>query len=220
MVSILTRFKKRFERMRQRTLGRSEKERKFDILLTLSLICSAPATAAILSILMTRFSPIGTGVISSFEAAAIGIFFFSAIPTLTALYFYKKGVVDIEISERKKRTPIYLASIASQILAALVFYALEAKIMFILSIAYVAVTAVVLIINTQWKVSAHTSGMAGPATALYMVFGPTALPAFLFLIPVFALRLKLKAHDIWQLIAGAAVSTAVTYTVYYIAFLP
>lgn len=184
------------------------------ILLAVSLLCSAPATAAILSILMAKFSPIGIGSLSSIQAAMLGIAFLSVVPTLTALYFYRKGVVDIEVSERKKRTPIYAVAIGSQILAAFVFYVLAAKIMYVLSIAYVAVTVAILLINTQWKVSAHTAGVTGPATALYMVFGPSALPAFLFLIPVITLRLKLKAHSVWQLVGGAIVSAAITYAVY------
>ena len=207
-----------FNRQKSKSNNHAQK-RKFDILLMISLICSAPATAALLSILMAKFSPIGTGVLNSFQGAAVGVFFLSIVPTLTALYFYRKGVVDIELSDRKQRTPVYLVALGSQILATLVFYALEVKIMYVLSMAYVAVTAVVLLINTQWKISAHTSGIAGPATALYMVFGSVALPAFLFLIPVFALRLKLKAHTVWQLVVGAMVSIALVYTVYSIAFL-
>lgn len=189
------------------------------ILLAVSLLCSAPATAAILSLLMAKFSPIGLGSLSSLQAAALGIVFLSVVPTLTALHFHRKGVVDIEVSERKKRTPIYAVALGSQILAAFVFYVLAAKLMYVLSLAYIAVTAAILLINMKWKISAHTAGIAGPATALYMVFGDVALPAFLFLVPVFALRLKLKAHDAWQLIAGAIISAAVTYAVYVLWYL-
>jgi len=184
------------------------------ILIGISLLCSAPATAAILSIIMALYSPIGLGILNKLQAAALGVLFLSIVPTVAAFVFYKKGIVDIEVSERKKRTPIYFISLGSQALATLVFNILSTKIMFVLSAAYVAVTLFILFINMKWKISAHAAGIAGPITSLCIVFGWSLLPLYLLLIPIFMLRLILKAHDIWQLIGGTAVSIIVTYFVY------
>jgi membrane-associated phospholipid phosphatase len=71
-----------------------------------------------------------------------------------------------------------------------------------------------MFINLKWKISAHASGVAGPVTALYSVYGSQILPLYLLLLPVFALRLKLKAHNIWQLIGGTVLAITVTYIVY------
>lgn len=183
-------------------------------LLAVSVMCSAPATAAILAIIFGRFSPIGTGQINSLQAMALGVLFLSVVPTLVALYFYRKGIVDVEVSERRRRTPIYAVALGSQALAAFVFFTVGSLVMFVLSLAYLVTTAVILLINLKWKISAHTAGIAGPAVALYMVFGNIAAPVFLLLVPVFILRLKLKAHSFWQLIGGTIVAMVVTYSVY------
>ncbi len=187
---------------------------KKSILLLLSLVTSAPATSALLSLIFGLYSPIGTGELHPYQAAALGILLFTIVPTAVALYYYRKGIVDLELSDRKTRTPVYLVSLGSQLLAATVFYIVNSPIMFVTAVAYTAVTFAMLLINLKWKISAHAAGIAGPVTALYVVFGGMALPLYLLLIPIFALRLKVKAHTISQLIAGALLAIIVTFAVY------
>jgi len=184
------------------------------ILLALSLISSVPATSALLSLVFGFYSPIGTGDLHGWQAAALGILLFTVVPTAVALYYYRKGIVDLELSERSKRTPVYLVSLGSQLLALIVFYILNSPIMYVTAVAYAVVTFTMLLINLKWKISAHAAGIAGPVTALYVVFGNAALPLYLLLIPIFALRLKVKAHTIGQLIAGALLAIIVSLTVY------
>jgi len=183
-------------------------------LLLLSLLCSAPATAVMLSFLFSFYSPIGTGTVGEMQSFLLGVLFLTVIPTVTILYFYRKGIVDIELSERKLRTPFYAIGMVSQMMAAIVFYSLHDNIMFVTAMAYAIVTALMMFINLKWKISAHASGVAGPVTALYSVYGSQILPLYLLLLPIFALRLKLKAHNIWQLIGGTVLATVVTYVVY------
>lgn len=180
----------------------------------LSLLCSAPATAVMLSFIFSFYSPIGIGNLTGVQSFLLGVIFLSIVPTITILYFYRKGIVDIELSERKLRTPFYVVGILSQMIAAIVFYAIQDKIMFVTSMAYAVVTILMMFINLKWKISAHASGVAGPVTALCAVYGVVALPLYLLLLPVFALRLKLKAHNVLQLIGGATLAIVVTYMVY------
>jgi len=183
-------------------------------LLLLSLLVSAPATAAMLSFVFSFYSPVGTGSIGGMQSFLLGVIFLSVVPTLTILYFYKKGIVDIELSERRLRTPFYAIGLMSQIIAAAAFYSIQDRIMFVTAMAYAIVTSLMMFVNLKWKISAHASGVAGPVTALYSVFGSQVLPLYLLLLPVFALRLKLKAHNIWQLIGGTVLALVVTLTVY------
>ncbi|VVB73904.1 Uncharacterised protein [uncultured archaeon] len=183
-------------------------------LLLLSLFCSAPATAVMLSFLFSFYSPIGTGTVGGMQSFLLGALFLTVIPTMTILYFYRKGIIDIELSERRLRTPFYAVGMMSQMMAAIVFYSIHDSIMFVTSMAYAIVTVLMMFINLKWKISAHASGVAGPVTAIYAVYGSQTLPLYLLLLPIFALRLKLKAHNIWQLIGGTLLATIVTYVVY------
>ena len=180
----------------------------------ISIVSSAPATALVLGLIFGFYSPIGTGDISNLQAASLMILFLSIVPTAAVLYFYNRGVVDIEVSQRKLRTPLYAIGIGSQILATIVFYIVNSKIMFVTSVAFLSATILLLLINFRWKISAHASGIAGPVTALFMVFGPNVLPLYLLLLPVFLQRLKLNVHTLGQLVGGTIVSVIVAYIVY------
>jgi len=183
-------------------------------LIILSILTSAPITAIFLSFIFSFYSPYGTGEMSKILSFIIGFLMFSFFPGIAILYFSKKGKVDIELSQRKSRTKFYIIGIAFQIIAAVIYYHFSNKLMFITAIAYALASAILMVINFKWKISAHTSGIAGPVTALITVYGNIALPLYLLLIPVFILRYKVKAHNIWQLIGGTIVGITVTYLIY------
>jgi len=193
---------------------------KRDVLLFFSLITSAPATSALLSVAFGFYSPIGTGGLLDYQAVALGILLFTLVPTVMTLYYYRKGIIDLELSDRRARTPVYMVSLGSQLLAMAVFFILNSRIMFVTAVAYVTLTAAMLAINLKWKISAHAAGIAGPVTALTAVFGSSMFPLYLLLLPVFAHRLAIKAHTIWQLVAGALLAFVVTFAVYSNLYLP
>ncbi|MEM3455194.1 MAG: hypothetical protein QXT72_01360 [Candidatus Micrarchaeia archaeon] len=180
----------------------------------LSILTSAPITSVFLAYFFSFHSPYGTGMISPLSSFLLAGVFFSLLPGMAILYYSRKGKVDVELSERESRTRFYLMAAILQLIAAIIFYTFEHKIMFITSITYAVATILMMLINLKWKISAHASGIAGPVTALYVVYGEIALPLYLLLIPVFALRYKVKAHTIWQLIAGSVLSIIVTYTIF------
>jgi len=183
-------------------------------LILLSIITSAPITSVFLAFFFCFYSPYGTGLLDSFTSFILSGTLFSLLPGLAILYFSRKGRVDIELSEQKSRTRFYIIAIASEIIASVVFYVFENKLMFITAIAYAIVTLLMMIINFKWKISAHASGFTGPLTAMYVVYGNAVLPFYLLLIPVYALRYKVKAHTIWQLIGGTILAFCVTYFVF------
>jgi hypothetical protein len=90
--------------------------------------------------------------------------------------------------------------------------------MLFLSLAFLLNTIAVFLINLKYKISAHAGNIAGIATILYLIYGNIALPIYLLLIPIYALRIKLKAHTIGQLILGTISSIILTYIAYKLIF--
>jgi membrane-associated phospholipid phosphatase len=186
----------------------------------LSLIFSAPSLAFIAVVVFTLYSPIGIGTMLT-QAASIllGTLFLSILPIAPVVYYARRGTIDIDISDRRKRPKFFAMSLVGYSLGAVTFGFLQATSMMVLSIAYVGVTLSVALISFFWKISVHTTGIAGPVTGLVYVFGWKAVPMYLLLLPVGWARLKLKVHTPSQLIAGIFVAVLVTFVVY-IGFYP
>ncbi len=82
-----------------------------------------------------------------------------------------------------------------------------------LSLSYLLNVIFLIVINKffKYKASGHGAGVAGPATALTIGFGLKGALSFLFLVPVFHCKIKLKDHTFMQLLAGASLSILLTY---------
>ncbi|MCS7109599.1 MAG: hypothetical protein NZ903_02270 [Candidatus Micrarchaeota archaeon] len=180
----------------------------------LSILTSAPITATILTYLFSFHSPYGTGKLDSLSSFLLGGVLFSLLPGMAILYYSRKGRVDVELSQRESRTRFYFLAVVLQLMAAIIYYHFDHRLMFVTSITYAIATTLMALINLKWKISAHASGIAGPVTALYVVYGNVAIPLYLLLIPIFILRYKVKAHTISQLIGGAFLSIIITYFVF------
>jgi membrane-associated phospholipid phosphatase len=149
----------------------------------------------------------------------ISIFFLCVFPIIAILYFKKKGTVDIWVSNQKQRTPFYIIAIMSYAIASVLFYLLNETTLYVLSMAYIGVTLAVTLGNFSTKISSHSAGVAGPLTAVSMVYGLIALPIFLIILPlVFWSRLKINAHTLTQLVLGTIIGIIVTFFVYYTLF--
>jgi hypothetical protein len=144
----------------------------------------------------------------------LGVLFFCVFPIGAILYSYRKGVVDIWVSDRVTRTPFYIVAILSYIVGALLFHVLHYNMFFLLSLAYGSVTTIMLLVNSVTKVSTHMAGVAGPLTALTFVFGWVTIPLFLLLPLVMWARLNMKAHSYGQLLAGTVIAILITSFVY------
>ncbi|MFH0929516.1 MAG: hypothetical protein V1818_04160 [Candidatus Aenigmatarchaeota archaeon] len=171
----------------------------------------SPTTAAILStIVFSLFSPIGLGNTDILSSMLIGAAFLTLAPVFIVYYFER----DFDIEDRKRRSKPYLITIMSFLACSVIFWLLDSKAMFMLSLSYLLVTSAIAVINMFWKISAHSSGMAGPTTALVYVFGPSLAPLYLLTLMIVLIRLKAKAHDILQLVAGVLVAILITLAVY------
>lgn len=183
-----------------------------------SKVLSAPVIAVLATLFFSFWSPIGLGLLDSFACALIGFIFFAVLPVTPVAYFTKRGITDIYVSKREMRTPFFLAALASYAFASAIFWIMQVKIMFLLSIIYVCVTFAVMMTNFFWKISIHSAAIGGPTTAIVYVFGAIAMPLYVLIIPVIWARVKLKAHTFSQTISGMALSIIITFTVCFIVF--
>lgn len=184
----------------------------------LSYVFSPTVFAFYMIILFLLFPPLNTtsNILSSL---IISIMFLCIFPIIAILYFKNKGTVDIWVSNQKQRTPFYIIAIISYGIASVLFYFLHETTLFVLSVAYLGVTASVTLGNVSTKISSHSAGVAGPLTAASMIYGLIVLPVFFIVIPlVFWSRLKINAHSLIQLTLGVIIGVIVTFFVYYSLF--
>jgi len=184
----------------------------------LSYLFSPTVFAFYVLIILFLFPPLSSPGNNQLLIIIMAVLLLCVFPIIAILYYFKKGRVDIWVSNQKQRTPFYLAAITGYVLASIFFYLQQETTLFVLSVAYVGVTAAVTIGNFITKVSSHSAGVAGPIAALMYVYGAPALLFVLFLPMVFWSRLKLNAHTFTQLTLGVIIGTGVTLFVYALLF--
>ena len=181
-----------------------------------STVLTPFSVAAIESIIFSWFSPTGVGPATSPEVSALlGILILSIGPFVPVAYAVRTKRIDLHISDRNKRGPVYVISLIAYAVGILgFFWATENKIMFVLSVAYLCVGFALMLITFAWKISAHAAATAGMATALWLVLGAWMLTIYVLAIVTIWARVRLGAHTILQALAGAILSIAVTALVF------
>ena len=177
------------------------------------------AVAAIISIALSCFSPIGVGpVMTPFSSALVGIVTLCLVPFAPVLYSVGTGRTDLDVSDIAKRAPLYGLGLTGYAIGIVAFLLFNNRLMFVMALAYLSVGLTMLLITLAWKISAHTAGIAGPTTALVFIFGVWAVPLYALSILMVWSRVKLHAHSLAQAVAGlivAIVITGVVYSVFY-----
>ena len=151
--------------------------------------------------------------VNSFILISTAMVFGFILPVIMFAAFRRKGLIaDIDAKIKEERTFPFTLSVVFYILGLLIliYYRIN-----IISIAfwfcYISNTLLVVIINKSWKISAHMMGVSGPFAALVYVFGLTALPFLVLLIPIGWSRIKLECHNLSQVLAGAFLAFISTY---------
>ena len=139
-------------------------------------------------------------------------------PIVLFLYYRKKGkIIDLDASIKEERTIPMSISIIFFIIGLLVLIAFQVN---IVSIAfwfcYISNTLITIIINKNWKISAHTMGAAGPLAAVTFVFGPIALVFSVIVVLVGWSRIQLKCHSFAQVMTGGIFAFISTYLQIYL----
>jgi hypothetical protein len=149
--------------------------------------------------------------------------FGAILPLSSTYYLVRKGIIpDIYASDRASRTEPFIWAMASYLLGVTALLYFEAPFVVTALMACYFVNAItMLLITLSWKISIHAVGVTGPITALVFQLGAEMIPFFLLMLPVAWARMELKAHNAKQVIAGAVLSTILTWfqMVFYVNFL-
>ena len=143
----------------------------------------------------------------------IAVFFSSILPFCSILYFKKIGKISsLEAPVRKQRLELLIiSSFFNSIAFALLNYFDASNIVQGLMFCYAINTAITWLITRYWKISIHMIGLGGPFVALLLSgYNNLFLMALIIILVHFA-RIKLKAHNHAQLIAGTFLAMVLAY---------
>jgi len=181
----------------------------------ISNLLSLPLVAAAVVVVFSFFSPKGLGsILSPLEAVVLGIPMIAVAPIVMVLYFFKKGYVDLHVSRGERRPIFFIPALVAYVSAAVVFVSLECKILYLLSVAYLSISLIVLLVTLFWKISIHMAGLTGAITALTLVLGANYALLYLLALPLGWARTEIEAHTVPQVVLGAVVGIGVTALVY------
>jgi membrane-associated phospholipid phosphatase len=146
-------------------------------------------------------------------SAVIAGAFFSLIPFLITLYFKRRGLAKSVLLEgREERVRPIALSLFSYAFGTALSWALGYSALVPVELGYIGSTVVILLLTLKYKVSVHVSVVTGFASVLTLFASPAFLLAFL-LVPLVAwARLKLGAHTLGQVAAGALIGGVLSPT--------
>ncbi|MEN3038337.1 MAG: phosphatase PAP2 family protein [Candidatus Kryptonium sp.] len=183
----------------ERLLINVDKRKSAEII---SLI-SAPQIVSFVSFIFISFY-LETNIKMKLISAFTTISFTSIFPTVFIYYLIYRGKIDHPfVPVREQRTIPYLFAVLSAFIGFLILIYFKSHWLIIASQwCYVLNTLLILVINSRWKISAHSAGLSGPLTILVWIFGYEVIPLFLLIPLVGWSRLYLKAHTLGQVIGG------------------
>ncbi len=134
------------------------------------------------------------------------------IPFLYIFYLKKKGhLKNVDITERMQRLNPFAFSILSYFAGFFVLGFFDAPLHVQgLMFCYGSNTLLVMLVTRWWKVSVHTTGIAGPLVALTFGFGPMVYTYYPLIILVGLSRIVLKRHTVMQVLAGGLMGLSLT----------
>lgn len=133
----------------------------------------------------------------------ISLIFASVLPMAIILHWAKKLDTDKDISNREDRFVPLIVGVVSYLIGFIIALILGvSNFITVLILCYTVNTFIVMLITSKWKISIHTTGLAGPVAALIMLLGPIgALFGLLYPMLIWS-RFTLKKHTMAQAIAG------------------
>ena len=140
----------------------------------------------------------------------VGAMFVSIGPVILVIHDAIKGRTDIFVSELSDRPRLFLFACLSYVLGTLIYATMNEFLLACFASSYFMVSLAMLFISLKFKASVHTSAIAGPITYLVAVLEIEFSVLYLLLIPVYWARIKLKAHNHKELIAGIFISIIMT----------
>ena len=161
----------------------------------ISNLLSLPLVATSVVIVFSFFSPRGLGsILTPLKAILLGIPTIAVAPIVMVLYFFRKGYVDLHVSQGERRPIFFIPALAAYVSAAVVFLWLQCKILYLLSVSYLSISLIVLIVTLFWKISIHMAGLTGPITALTLALGANYALLYLLADISFSKRLLMRSR--------------------------
>lgn len=137
-------------------------------------------------------------------AILISFLFGLAIPVIYFVILRSRGKIDDNDAQvKEQRTNPYLFGILLT-LAAILLSAIfvSNKIITIAWITYLVCSMILILVNKYWKISAHAMGAAIPLGIMLFYSNLLSLGLVVILILVGWSRIKLKMHNLSQVLAG------------------
>lgn len=138
------------------------------------------------------------------------VFVLVVLPTSYTVWLYKTGrVTGIFLPVRENRVKVINSMILFNAIGLIGM--LVGKAPFVLTafgVVGILQSTMILLITKYWKISAHTTGIAGLAVFLTGIFGWSGAPVLLIIPLVSWARIRLDSHSFWQVTGGVILGTA------------
>ena len=132
------------------------------------------------------------------------LLFGGLLPILVVVVWSRLRGQELDFPIRETRTVLLPSVAVIYVLGAIALSLLAAPFWVVLLMAgYAGNTALVALLNFRWKVSVHTTGVAGPASFLLFLSLPASLLLFALLPLVGWSRWRLQRHSLAELATGA-----------------
>lgn len=145
----------------------------------------------------------------------VAVLFSAALPYAVLLSWVRAGkVADRDVRIRAERPAILGLTLCSVVAGLGILWLLSApRDLFALMTAMVAGMVATLTISTRWKISMHTSCLAGVVMSLALLVSPWTALLAVALPPTAWSRMLLKHHSAAQAVAGAGLGALLAATV-------
>lgn len=192
------------------TVQRGNRQRRLAVLVTEVL-----APVVLIVVLTTVVSIHATGSFGEgLWLAAVAIFFSGGLPYAIMLVGIHTGrLSDRHLRRREERPAMMLIGLVSVSCGLWLLSLLDApRDIFALMVAMVAGVGVSLAISSFWKISIHTSCVAGTVASLAMLVHPSAAVLAPLVVLTGWARVVLRDHTLAQVVVGAIVGASVAAT--------
>lgn len=151
---------------------------------------------------------------ASILVGTINFLFAFILPIAFFVLLYKRGkVMGIDV-EQSERYIFYIIGIILSLIALISHYFIKSDVIFSsVWIIYIFTNIFLLLINSKWKISAHTTAASIPAAFLFFIDEKIFLYFGVILIIVAGSRLILKKHTYAQVLGGILLGILTTFTI-------
>jgi len=183
-----------------------------DLARIFSTICNPFLTALTLFVIMAHAEATSTA--QFWELLFVSTAFTSIGPMLFVLWLYSTDrIADLDMSVRSERERVFGAFVLFYWVGTGVLWLIHAPTLIVATMGgYAAASLVVQYITRYWKISTHALGITAPLVASLYLFGREPLPFFVLVPIVCWARVYLRAHTLWQVLAGSALGALTTVT--------